>query len=233
MIFDNCVFLNESTNRKTSMDTIVDSILSEGAVISGTLINDCRAFLTETMILECSNDRDLIYQNCLLEGAKFDMTMKNFMKEGEDFKGLKKELKEIMKMNDMDDSELQSNVNSPAHVVLRILQILEDLCVVYSIGVGGTQIILSGFNPIILIGSIIGFAIGFLINRVFRFLWDSIHFNVIKKDCENIVLQLRKMSKDTKDSKLQKKYSDEADRLEAAIEKYSAKRNEKEKKSKK
>lgn len=162
-------------------------------------VRDCSIFISESMIIECFENEELIRQTCMLEGAKFDWGMKNFLKEGEDYKGLKKELKEIIKANDL------AYIPSAASLGKSIATL----------------------NPAIIVGSILGFIIGFIINRILRYAWDTAEFNTIKEDAKTIVSDLRRNANKTEDEKLKKKYNDEADRLEEAIKKYSSKNEDK------
>lgn len=197
------------------------------------------------MITECGNDRSLIEQSCLLEGAKMDLLLKNFIKEGKDYKGLKSDLNEIIKANNMDDKQLTSKGKGFLHICKRILQILVDIDSMLlpvntasniAIGVrmakdvnmaaamfGATASV--ALAPVI-IKAIITLIVNFIINRLLRLAIDAIEFSVIKSDAEEIVKELRKMAENTNDNKLKKKYDSEADRLEQSIEKYSKKKKD-------
>lgn len=186
----------------------------------------CDIFVTEQMVSECFDNDDLVRQAAVLEGAKLDMALKNFMKEGKDYKGLKKDLRDIIKANNLDDDDLKTGKKGFMHACKRIMQVLEDFCAVAGTAsnVGSTiGYIAMGANPAIIIGAIVGTVVGFICNRLFRLLWDTIEFNAVKDDAEDIVSTLRRMAKNTNDPKLKKKYDDEADRLEDSIKKYSKK----------
>ena len=64
--------------------------------LEGAVVENCEIFITDEMVSECHFNVDLIEQAALLEGAKIDIALKNFIDEGEDYKGLKRELKKII-----------------------------------------------------------------------------------------------------------------------------------------
>lgn len=210
----------------------VNELKTYGAVYSeGTYVKNCDIFITEQMVSECSDNDDLVRQAAVLEGAKLDLTLKNFMKEGKDYKGLKKDLRDIIKANNLDDKDLKSGKRGFMHICKRILQVTEDLNnVINPISqIGSVAIntaLLGAINPTVLISAIITIVINFIAGRLFRLLWDTIEFNTIKGDAESIVSDLRRMAKNTNDPKLKKKYESEADRLEESIKKYSNKRKD-------
>lgn len=177
-----------------------------------------------------------INQNIILEGAKFDLFLKNYMNEGKDYKGLKKELKTIIDANNLDSSELKDKSTGFMHTCKRILQICTDLetaAIPVGVAIGSTKgsaglaikLGLTGVTaeliPAIVIGGIIAFIVTFISNRIFRYIVDASEFKTIKKDAEDIVKQLRYNAKNTSDKDLAKKYNFEADKLEASIKKYS------------
>ena len=235
MIFNHVNFLNESVSSENKAGfELGRNIISE----SGVLIKNCDFVISEEFISECAYDTTLIEETALLEGAKLDLKLKNFMQEGEDYKGLKKELRKVIDANNLSDEKLKSGKNDFMHICKRILQCCEDILAVFSTfhtagyTAAGIALGLATGQPTLILCAvvphIIGFVIGFIINRLFRLLWDTIEFETIKKDAESIVKDLRKSAE--KAPKLEKKLNAEADRLEAAIEKYSNKRKNKEKK---
>lgn len=200
---------------------------------NGSVIKDVSFLLTPELVAECSFDINLAHQSVLTEGAKFDLLLKNFLKEGEDYRGLKKDLKEIIAANDMSDEQLRSKGKGFLHVCKRVLQILQDINVPFSIGFNTTSMIAKAsvisklaaslgvtVNVVpIFVGGIVGMIVGIIINRLFRLAIDAVEFDRLKKDAEDIVRELRSMAK--KNPKMAKKYNSEADRLEASIKKYS------------
>lgn len=213
-IFDDIKFIGESTDFCTKKND--RKIISESGIIK-----DCSCFVTEEMIAECSNDQTLIEQQALLEGAKFTMWVDNFLKEGKDYKGLKSELRKVMDANDMSNERLKTGRKGFMHACKRILQILMDIGLTSFTGVAGVYTLGTILIPPLFIGGIISIILTIVINRLLRFAVDSVEFNSIKEDSEDIVDQLRTNAKNTKDKKLAKKYSDSADRLEEAIKKHS------------
>lgn len=214
-MFSNIIFLNENTYSKKNIDPI-PSIINE----NGYCIKNCSVFVTDELIESCMGNDELLKQAALLEGAKIDWVLKNFLKEGEDYKGLKKDLKEIIRANDLDDRHLKTE-DEAMHICKRILQVSQDLAIIN----GGVTVVSYALtlNPAMILGSIIGFVIGFIINRLLRYSWDTIEFDAIKKDSETIVSDLRRSAKKATEPKIVKKLNNEADRLEEAIEKYSKK----------
>lgn len=220
---------------RESVTPPVDEPKVYGAVYSeGTYVKNCDIFITEQMITECFGNDDLVRQSAILEGAKMDMALKNFMKEGKDYKGLKKDLRDIMKANDMDDKDLETGKKGILHACKRVLQILSDLESVLMIPgavISGSLTLPAVFAmPAIgipmLIGYIVGYIVGFIISRLMRLLWDTIEFKTLKEDAESIVEELRTMAKNSSNDSLKKKYNAEADRLEEAIKKYDNKKED-------
>lgn len=208
---------------------------------NGSIIAECDQFVTEKMVLECSMDPVLVEASAILEGAKMDVLLKNFLKEGEDYKGLKKDLNEIIKANNMSDAELKSKGKGFMHICKRILQLDFDIGVALA-PVNALRAVKSGIESVntmnaisavlggasmsvapVIIGGIVGTVVGFIINRLLRLLVDTVEFNTIKKDAEKIVAELRLKAKETENEALANKYRSEADRLQKAIDKYSNK----------
>ena len=75
--------INDFYNRY-SMD-----IMSE----SGVYMKNVGTLVTPEMVMECAFNNNLIREAAILEGAKLDAILKNFLKEGKDYKGLKKDLR--------------------------------------------------------------------------------------------------------------------------------------------
>lgn len=175
-------------------------------------------------------------QDIILEGAKFDLFLKNWMNEGKDYKGLKNDLQEIIDANNLDSDKLKSKGMGFMHTCKRIMQTctdLQTLAIPASGAVGaikGTSSLaiklgLTGFSaelvPAIIIGGIVGCVVTFISNRIFRYMIDSAEFSTIKSDAKSIVKELRNNAKNSFDRDLAKKLNDEADKLEASIKKYS------------
>ena len=220
--------MSESVSLKPS--DFSDIVYSEGVYFK-----NCSNLVTEEMISECCGDRSLIEQTAILEGAKLDMSLKNFLKEGQDYKGLKKDLNEIIKANDISDESLRSNGRKLLHVCKRILQCTYDIANIVTPIAGAGQI---GFSASALarsgmisaagltttvISSIIALVVNFIINRLIRLLIDTVEFKTVKEDAEDVVRELRSNAKKANDPKIAKKMESEADRLEASIAKYSKK----------
>jgi len=221
MVYAMIFRINESVTPPVNEPKTYGAIYEEG-----TYVKDCDIFITEQMIAECFGNEDLIRSSAILEGAKFDLALKNFMKEGKDYKGLKKDLRDIIKANDLDEDKLKTGHKGFMHACKRICQVLEDIgSITGPISVVGGAVVpmLIGGNPVALLSAIASAVVSFIISRLFRFLWDTIEFNAIKEDAETIVSDLRRLAKKTEDKKLKDRYNAEADRLEESIKKYSNK----------
>ena len=220
-IFSNISFMESSRGYRTTPNTI--NIPTNIIYNEGSLIKNCDCFVSENMILECGGSHDLIRQAAILEGAKLNLILQNFLDEGDDYKGLKRELKTIIKANDLSDKELQTSGRKFLHICKRIVQIVCDINGLIKV-VNGAYIVtislIAGSIPMLL-GSILGFVIGFIINRLFRLLWDTLEFDKIKKDAITIVDDLRVAAKKSESDKIKNKLNSEADKLEEAIRKYS------------
>lgn len=237
LVFESVRFLNENTKNNTQF-TEYNAVLE-----SGEFIRNCNCFISESMIEECGGDRALIEQQAILEGAKFDAILKNFLKEGKDYNGLKKDLNEIIKANDLDAKGLSTGKKGFMHTCKRILQVLYDIDAALfpitgtastvaaaaaaskankaaaALGVFGQAMTISVAG--VVIRTILSFVISFIINRLLRFAVDTIEFNTLKKDAEAIVDDLERMARNAKDEKEKKKYMDQADKLKESIKKYS------------
>ena len=239
--------VSEAVSLKPSDFT--DIVYSEG-----TYFKNCSNLVTEEMIAECWGNRSLIEQSAILEGAKLDLTLKNFLKEGQDYKGLKADLEKVIKANDISNETLKSDGRKFLHICKRILQVMYDISPILGIPVAGAQVatgvaaanmkadaasaigdifgvgtgaaggIIKTGITVSIFNAIISYIIGFIINRLIRFLIDTIEFKTIKDDAEDVVRELRLNAKKAKDPKIAKKMESEADRLEESIAKYSKKK---------
>lgn len=119
-----------SPNTKPETISLVESFIDDnGPVIyeNGSIYRDCTDYITEEMIVECLGDPYLVQQSAILEAAKMDWNLKNFLKSGEDYRGLKKELKEVMDANNIKEDEVSSKGSKVIHACLRCVQIICDL----------------------------------------------------------------------------------------------------------
>lgn len=221
--------INEGRIPMNSKKNIADI---EAVYTEGTYITDCSMFITEAMVSECFNDVNIIRQTAILEGAKFDLFIKNWFKEGKDYKGLKGDLKQIIDANNLDESQLRSKGKGLLYICKRVLQVCCDLEAAMLPASGAIGIVsLLGLNaisggtiaPALFIKYIIQLVGRFIYDRLFRYAVDLAEFNTIKKDAEACVKQLRDNAKKSNDEAMIKKYNEEADKLEKAIAKYSKK----------
>lgn len=211
-IFDNVKFINEKTNLINQFQDM--KIVNENGI-------DCAIFLTDSIISECSNNKALIREACLLEGAKFDMMLNNWLEEGEDYRGLKAELRTIMDAYNMNEKDLRSRENGILYACKRIIQILEDINIPFATIELFGMTVASGFNPAVLLGGIVGLIVGWLINRLIRYSVDNLEYKGLTKDCKDISKKLRNMANDTKDKALAAKYRSSAEKLDKAVDNYS------------
>ena len=218
-IFENVSFIDNSTTSKINGGCTNKALSVRAYNENGIYIKDCSLFITESMVDEYNGNSNLIRKAAILEGAKMDLAMENWFEEGEDYKDLKAEVQKIVDANDMDDSKLRSKGKRFMHICKRILQIVIDAMVAYDAAycIGFTLGTFGLGLPI----AVIAFVISFIINRLFRLLYDTIEFNTIKKDAQTIVKDLRRSARDIPDKKAAQQLNDEADRLESAIREYS------------
>jgi len=200
-------------------------------------VKECSGLITPELVIECGGDTEMIRSMALTEGAKIDFLLKNFLKEGEDYRGLKKDLREIIKANDLDESKLTTGHKGFLHVCKRILQVLADIDVPFMAGQTGVRIAANiklaktlaatvGGKvsiPAIVVRAIVSFVISFLINRLWRLLYDHIEFSALKKDAEEIKAQLEDNAKKSKNDSVRKHYEKQAERVQDMIDKYSKK----------
>ena len=221
--------INENSTPSVNKPKVYGAIYEEGIYVK-----DCDYFVTEQMINEYCGNEDLIRQAAILEGAKIDMTLKNYMKEGKDYKGLKKDLRDIIKYNNVDKDKLITGRKGIMHACKRIIQVLLDLEGTIigagtAVGVVGYSVLSGGALGLLNLGvyaipmAIIAFIVTFLIGRPLRLLCDTVEFAAVKRDAKEIVNQIRELADKADDKKQKEKFNKEADRLEASIKKYSNK----------
>ena len=109
-IFDECKFIGgEYSNNLNTVTNESYMDLNYGAYFSeGTYIKNCNPLISEEMIQECAGNADLIKQSAILEGAKIDWVLKNFLEEGQDYKGLKKEVNKIIEANNLPKDQIKA-----------------------------------------------------------------------------------------------------------------------------
>lgn len=214
-IFDNIRLIGESSVHTDNRNDI-HPIYTEGSYI-----NDCSCFVTDDLIQECYGDYTLVEQSAILEGAKFDLALKNFLKEGKDYKGLKAAVKEVIRANDLPRDDLKTGKNGFMHAIKRILQVLQDVSIITGSIQGVAQLFIVSGNPILFISTLVGFVVGVFINRLLRYAYDTIEFNAMKDDAEEVISMLEANASKAKDPKLKKRYNDEANKVREALKKYS------------
>lgn len=171
------------------------------------------------------NEVTFLNEDTLLEGAKMSASLKKFMAEGEDYKGLKKELKEVIKMNDMSDAELKDKLKTGRggvmHVCKRAVQIYLDFVFAFNVGgaIGGTVAAATMF-PLLVPQIVISFVVGLFLNRLLRLAADTVEFDAVYKDCKTILEEIESAIDKCKDPKQKKKLQESADKLRKAMNKY-------------
>lgn len=221
---------------------------------NGEYIHDCSFLINEEMVQEYIYDKNLIETAALLEGAKLDLALKNFLKEGKDYKGLKSDVQKLVDMYDLDDRKLISGRNAAMHLIKRILQVLADIEAAITIGAGiptvvgtgvataltfktaadaglavSTGAVAAGITGAVLY-SIVIFIIYFLWNRLWRLIYDSVEFYVIEKDANEVIDELKDLASECKDKKRKKKYEEEAEKLRKKLKEYRQRDKDKSKK---
>ena len=164
------------------------------------------------------------------EGAKFDWFLNNFLKEGKDYKGLKRAMQKVQEATDLSDKELAKDPSKFMKISKRALQIILDIL---AMGIDAVQTIGNFFVYINLIAPFAKFSIkgwlvwmiGFistkLVDRLLRLVVDKAEFKQCKNEAEEMVKLLRDKADKTDDKELKVKYREEADRLKRKIRYYS------------
>lgn len=166
----------------------------------------------------------------LNEGARFDWALNNFLKEGKDYKGLKKAMSKVQEAIDLPDEELAKDPSKFMKISKRALQIILDILamsidVVSTVGNFFVYINLiapfAKFSPKGWLMWMIGFVLTKLVDRLLRLAVDKVEFKQCKNEAEEMVKLLRDKADKTNDKELKAKYKEEADRLKKKIRYYS------------
>lgn len=187
----------------------------------GKFVKEASEFVTDTMIAECFNDTGLINQSAMLEAAKMDTALQNFMKEGKDYKGLKKDLNTILEAYDLPKEEFGRKSDNMLRVCKRVIQICLDLYAAIALGIGAAGVVafattMNAALPIY----IIKFVVRFICDRFIRYLVDTAEFEKLKGDVNNIIDDMRAAAKNYEDEKHAAKLNSAADKLEASLRKH-------------
>ena len=216
-------------NRETVILTLITlslSLINENAEY----IKNCSTFVNDALMENYMGDHDLISQSAILEGSRIDLALKNFLKEGKDYKGLKNDLRTIIDANNLDDKYLTSGSSKFIHICKRIIQVLLDIdaavipaaAVAGGVGSAVAATMVGGISiPLVIIIAILDFVVSFIVNRLLRYLVDTIEFDTIRNDTKEIISDLRSKADDTDDEKLKKKYLENANKLSEALKKHS------------
>lgn len=255
-------YSNYEVHQPLAISSLVEECISNAdssyfILESGEYIKNCQFCLTDDIIEECFHDITLINNRCILEGAKMDWIMKNFMKTPGNYKGLKEDLNQIIAANNLDDTQLKTNKKGILQACKRVLLIINDILVpggaaatglglqallpklgkiagtatqaagtatkvgLISKGTGATIAGVAGaLSPVAIVGAIVTFILGFIINRIIRLLVDKSDFDNLRNDCYAIIDQLEANAAKTNDPSLKKKYLDAAAQVKNSIKKY-------------
>ena len=187
----------------------------------GQFVKEASEFVTDAMIVECFNDTGLIHQSAMLEAAKMDTVLKNFMKEGKDYKGLKKDLNTILEANDLPKEEFGRKSSKLLHVCKRVLQVCYDLdAAIGGVVATGGIVAAAATMPAMLPSYIIGYVIAFICNRLLRYAVDVVEFKNLEGDVNNIISDMRAAAKNCEDEKRAAKLNASADKLEESLRKH-------------
>ncbi len=206
------------------------------------LILDNSIFLTEELIADCMGDENLIREAVMLEGAKFDVKLRNFLQEGEDYKGIKKDIREILKAQGMSEEDfIKKGVwRKILHILKRFVQIVADLYTLIgvplgvgvdayhaSLGVaagkaavaatGGTVATPVAVIIAILIVAIFA-ALRYFGSRAIRWLADTAELSRAKKDMKEIAKIARQNADSCENPAGRKKFNSIANQLEKKID---------------
>lgn len=113
------------------IDEIQDAI--DGTISENTIIKRCGCFVNEKMYYDCIGNNELIKRQAILEGAKLSEWFNKFFKTGKDYEGLRKELREIVYINNLPKDELKTFNNISVYaktsrkVVNKAFKLLEIL----------------------------------------------------------------------------------------------------------
>ena len=211
-IFDNLHYYGESSVNEVNNKP---KAYNENA----NYIKNCDFLINEAVANDFGNNENVIITNALYEGAKIDWALSNFIEEGEDYKDLKANLKDIIKADDLDDDQLRSKGKGIIHVVKRVLQISTDIFIAVETGSAIALVFTS--NPIVIAITIAVFAAEFVINRLFRLAIDAAEFDSLKKDARDIEKELRRAAKNCSNKEGAKRLEDQADKVADLIDEYS------------
>lgn len=201
------------------------------------LILDNSIFLTEELIVDCMGDESLIQEAVMVEAAKFDLKLKNYLAEGEDYKGIKKDIRDVLKAQGMSEEDfVQKGVwRKMLHNLKRFIQVSADIVAAASIagGIGGSiggiagglaapVKISLGAKALISLKVVLKFAIictiAFFTSRVLRWIADSAEASQAKKDIKEIIKIARQKASECKNQADKKKFNSIADKMQKKLD---------------
>lgn len=174
---------------------------------SSILMNNTRSMIEIPLACYCEDANFDFYSNkqILQEKAKWDLLLNNFMEEGEDYRDLKLALREVCELNSSDDVTFKRKKRTVLHAIKRFIQCYDD--VAYAINAVSC----------LAIATIPFMIIPMLLNRLERFCVDSVEYNTLKKDTQEIISQLKVAKEKTKDKKAAEKIQKGIDKLERML----------------
>lgn len=221
---------------------------------NGNLIKNCDIFITSDLVESCFGDRDLVRQSILTEASRVDVGLLNFLKDGNDYKTLKRDLRELIDLNN-DAEKKPSAMKKGLRTCKRVIQAIHDYEIVSpSIAIAGitaagtallktmiadinaTKLMSAAekaaetkfFTAFISVPTLILIAsliYGYIYNFVLRYTEDYDDYKEIKSELDDNLKELKKNARNCEDNKMKKKYEDIIDKIESRIEKIEKNRD--------
>lgn len=230
MIYNNPIFINESSFNMNSKKNIPYNVIYE----NGEFIKNCDMFITDELLEAYQYNKDMVTRAAILEGAKLDLLfrnfIKNFMKEGKDYRGLRSLLNDVAdecsKSGDIIRNEGRTGARKFLHVCKRILQVLIDISAACSMGFSGGMLIgtIAGAFIVgpaaLLMGAlqIIAVVINLMINRLLRFAVDCAEYSNATDDARDTIRELEALKTTKTDPKAVKRIDDCIEKIKKKIE---------------
>lgn len=230
MIYNNPIFINESL--KINKKNIPYNVIYE----NGEFIKNCDMFITNELLENYQYNRDMVTRAALLEGAKLDLFLKNFiknfMREGKDYKGLKQLINDVAdecnKSGDTIYAEGKSGARKFLHICKRILQVLLDVGTLCALGFSGMTLA-SGIIGVFTAGpgalltailTIIHIVIGIIVSRAERYAVDFVEYRNAVGDAKSVVKELEALKTTKTDPKAIERIDKCIDKINKKIEGY-------------
>ena len=163
----------------------------------------------------------------VLERAQYSDTLYNFLREGKDYRGLKRSIQKIVEASNLSDDEIKSDTKNIVRIAKRAIQIILDILslardttdgVIHIVGFVGH--LFGGLNIVNWFMWLIGSKIIGLVLRLLRLAVDTLEYNSCEKEAKQIVKLLKDKAESTDNADLKKQCLQNANKLEKAIIKY-------------